>query len=368
VFLRKLASTAALLCSWQVLAQAAVQPISSAPVGGVTLTIKGDSDTIVAVPLAASTEFTGKVSGVISGPAGFFSIKVAVVTNWTTDGFADFWYVRFTSGARRGMYYTIAANTTSQLKLETAGDDLSGVVVGDAFQVVRHWTLGTLFPPANSVPPVDPDEARTNPLAASTDLTSAGRKSEILLPDTETAGINLPVASRYFFTMANGWVADKTGYPASDNVILPPDSYLIVRQPASVAADVTWMFLGQVVTSAVTVPLATQASMKQDNYIGLIRPVAIRLADAGLETGFVDSVGLAGFQRRDTLLVFDNSVASHQKSASKSYFRRGGIWFSDATGHPVADNELLQPGSGFVIRKHLRPGASTAWWTNTVAY
>jgi hypothetical protein len=37
-------------------------------------------------------------------------------------------------------------------------------------------------------------------------------------------------------------------------------------------------------------------------------------------------------------------------------------------GQPVADNELIAPGSGLVIRKYRNAGATTARWTNLPGY
>jgi uncharacterized protein (TIGR02597 family) len=335
------------------------QIAGSDAVGGVNLTIKGGSDSVLAMPLARSAAFSGKVSARAPAGTNAFTVNVAVATDWTVDQFKALYYVRFTSGVRNGMYYTITANTASQLKLDTAGDDLIGVAVNDTFQVLPHWTLGTLFPPTATGP-------SGNPLTASTDLTPAGRKSEILFPNMTAAGINLPIGSRYFFTSA-GWVADKAGNPVADDTILPPDCLFIVRQPVGVA-DVPWLVLGQAVTANVVVPLATRAGGKQDNPVGLIRPLPVRLIDAGLQSGFVDSLGIAGFQRRDVLLVFDNSVASYNKSASKSYIRVGGSWFADGKGQPVANDDLLVPGAGIVIRKYKNASGASTRWTNVAGY
>lgn len=352
VFLAWLASLVAGTAAW-------AQPIASAPAGAVSLTIKGNSDTVLAVPLARRPVYSGRVLVALPGTPGF-SFRVVRTPAWTGDQFAGLFYVRFTSGVRAGMYYSILANAAAQLTIDPAGDTLAGVLPGDTFQIVPHWTLASLFPPAAA-------GSSANPLSASADLASANRRSEVLLPDNAGAGINLPPARRYFFTAA-GWVADAAGHPAADDTILAPDTFFIVRQPAVLSADAAWVATGNVVTTNVVIPLATQAAGKQDNFVGLIRPVDARLADSGLQTGFVESPGKAGFQRRDTLLVFDNATAGHNKSAARSYFRVAGTWYSDARGNPVADGDRLEAGSGFVIRKASQPSGATAWWTNSPNY
>jgi uncharacterized protein (TIGR02597 family) len=110
------------------------------------------------------------------------------------------------------------------------------------------------------------------------------------------------------------------------------------------------------------------AAGQQDNYVGLARALDVRLADSGLESGFVDSVGLASFQRRDILLLFDNTKAAISKAPAKMLFRYNGTWHQAAAGNPVADNELLLAGSGFVVRKYKQAGSTSAIWANNPSY
>lgn len=334
--------------------------VSSAAVGGVQLTIKGRSDTPVTPSLLPGIEFAGRVGEVFEVGADELSLQAVGPVNWGADQFAGLYYLRFTSGDRSGMYYTIIANDSSRITLRSDGDELSGVAAGDTFHIVRHWTLDLLFPPAET-------GTAANPLTTSVDFSGAGRRSEILLPDAVASGINLPPAARYFLTSA-GWVADVPGYPAAGGTVLAPDSWFIIRQPEAVGQDAEWTVLGEVLAAAVLIPLTSRPEGKQDNPVGLMRPVPVRLADAGLETGFEESLGLAGFQKRDSLLVFDFSGPGFNKAAAKSYIRVNGRWVSESLGQPVADNEMLPAGAGLMIRKARNSLATTAWWKNLPDY
>jgi uncharacterized protein (TIGR02597 family) len=335
------------------------QTVATDPVGAVRLTIKGNSDTIVAVPLTVMPNYSGAVASTAAGSGSAFNLNVSGTSGWTTNQFANLYYVRMTSGAKNGMYYTITANTAGQVTVDAAGDDLSGIAANDTFKILKYWTLGTLFPPASA-------GTATNPLTASTGLAAFQRKSQILVPNNVSAGINLSPAATYFFTTADGWVAADTGNPSATDTILWPDTYFIVRQPASITSDVSWTTVGSVVMSKLSTPLSTQPAAAQDNYLGLPRPVDIRVADAGLESGFTDSLGLAAFQRRDVLFIFDNTTAGFNKAPTKTLFRYNGTWYQATAGNPVANDELLLAGSGFVVRKYQSP--SSTMWANNAPY
>lgn len=341
-----------------VLAAASLQAQTAAtdPVGAVAITLKGASDTVVAVPLTPAPTYSGLVASASAGAGNAYNISVSGTPGWTNGQFSGLFYVRVTSGTKAGMYYTVTGNTPTQLTLDSAGDNLAGLVAGDSFKVFRYWTLGTLFPPASA-------GTAANPLTPSTGTASFQRRSVLLLPDNASNGINLSAAGAYFFTSANGWVSAATGNPAANDTVLWPDSYFIVRQPSDVA-DASWVCVGNVATSRLMSPLRAAEATQQDNFVGLARPVDVRLADLGLETAFVESTGLASFQRKDLLLTFDNSVSAVNKAPTGSYFRFSGNWYSTANGTPLANDDVLKAGAGFIIRKAQNPVGSALWANN----
>ena len=88
---------------------AAAEAVSAA-VGYVDIGLLRDSDSVVAVPLVTSAEFSGQVASVTAGQGGQFSIGVSGVAAFAADQFKQFYYVRFLSGARRGFYCTVVGN------------------------------------------------------------------------------------------------------------------------------------------------------------------------------------------------------------------------------------------------------------------
>lgn len=335
------------------------QTAATDPVGAVAITLKGASDTVVAVPLTPAPAYSGLVASASAGAGNAYNISVSGTPGWTNGQFSGLFYVRVTSGTKAGMYYTVTGNTPTQLTIDSAGDNLAGLVAGDSFKVFRYWTLGTLFPPASA-------GTAANPLTPSLGTLSSQRRSQILLPNNAAVGINISPAGSYYFTTSGGW-ASATGN-AADDVVLWPDSYFIVRQPATVTADVSWVNVGSVVASKLALPLSTTNTGQQDNFLGLTRPIDIRLADLGLETGFVESLGTLSSQRRDLLLVFNNELAAFNKAPSQSYFRFNGNWLSVASGTPIANDVILKAGSGFMVRKYQTDDGAARLWVNNPTY
>jgi len=287
------------------------QSVATDPVGAVSITIKGNSDTIVAVPLTTMPNYSGTVASAAAGSGTAFNLNVSGTTGWTTNQFANLYYVRMTSGAKNGMYYTITANTAGQVTVDTAGDDLSGIAASDSFKILKYWTLGTLFPPASAGTPA-------NPLTASASTSPLARRTQILISDPNAVGINASAAASYYFTSSNWYVAGTN--QVSNDVILYPDNPFTIRQPSTVTSDVSWSSVGSVVLGSLSMPLLTQPAKSQDNAIALLRPVDMKLSELGLESAFTQSASTSPLARRDQLFVFDNSVAGINKSAAKVLF------------------------------------------------
>ncbi len=346
-------------CSAFIASSLRAQSVMTDPVGVVNLTIKGNSDTLLAVPLTLVPSYTGKVSATASGGTDLYNLTAAGTPGWSADQFAGFYYVRFTSGAKNGMYYTITANTSGQLTLHTAGDDLSGVAANDTFKVFKYWTLGTLFPPASA-------GTAANPLTASASSSPLARRSEILVVNPNAPGINASAAATYYFTAA-GWYAAGSNQVAND-VVLYPDNPFTVRQSASLTADVVWSSTGAVALSSLALPLLTQATGFQDNAIALVRPVDLKLSELGLDAVFTQSANTSPLARRDELLVFDNTVAGLNKSAAKVYYRTSNSWRRAGADAVVADADVLRAGDAFMIRKYQSGTGATVVWTNIPTY
>ncbi|QYM77955.1 TIGR02597 family protein [Horticoccus luteus] len=328
--------------------------VASAPVGYVNITLLRASDTIVAVPLAAGIAYSGRITSILPSAGGQFIVKVSGAPAFASDQFKQFYYLRIGTGARHGAYFTIVANTADTLTLDSEGNDYSALAVGDTIKIRRYWTLGTLFPVAESNTPL-------NPLAASPGPLGPQRRSQIILFDHGYEGINLPAAGVYYFTSA-GWYQAVTGNPRADDIVLHPDSSFIIRQPAVIAQDTVWAVAGSVVEEDERIPLFTSSSGPQDNVVALNRPFDTALSASGLDASFVASASTFPNDRRDQLLVFDNTVRAFNKTPVATYYRVGRDWIKAAPGNPTANDTVLNATTGLVIRKFRdATSASTEW-------
>jgi len=346
---------AGLACVCTASAQSTSGTATTNPVGYITVNCPAGSDTILSVPFHQSPAFVAPLSAApsISGSTATLDFSATGVS-WTANQFAGSYYVRFTAGTKIGSYYTVTANTSNTLTIALNGDTLSAVASGDGVKLIAYWTLDTLFPPATQTTVV-----------ASAGTLGFQRKTELLFPDLLSQGINL-APNRKFYLNGTTWTS-ATGTPAAGSTIILPDSYFILRHPSTVSAT-TFSPAGTVEISQVVSPLFTQTSGQQDNFVALTRPVPVALKDSGLASSFVASAGNLGFQRRDELLVFDNTIIGINKAPSAKYYMVGTSWIN-ASGATNADNDLVfQPGTGVIVRKYQNASSTTAFWQNTPTY
>lgn len=215
------------------------QPIETAALGAVVIKLKDSNlDTKVTIPSLLPEAFiSGSIAVISSSAPGVYNIGLGSGF-LPRDYYSDFYYIKFTSGAKKGLYYTITANTESQFTIDSSGDDLTKLKSGDTFRVCKYWTLNTLFPYALA-------GSDRNPLIASTGHLGHQRGSQIILPPINSGGVNLAPAEIYYFTDA-GWVQSIKGTPVSNDVIVYPDSYLIARQPPNVTSEIKMCITGHV--------------------------------------------------------------------------------------------------------------------------
>jgi uncharacterized protein (TIGR02597 family) len=258
------------------------------------------------------------------------------------------YYVRFTSGAAEGRIYAVTANDSNSVSLNLGSDTLAGVTANDSLSIEPYWTLGTIFPNGNGV---------------NISATTGNRNTEVLAPDRTSSGINLSSAATYFFN-SGAWKQFGVGGIHNDDIV-QPNSSLVVRH--NVSTSTSARVAGVVVASKLTFALRTQTTDRQDNAIGLIRPVALSLNNSGLiASGAFQASPLPG-NRTDELLVFDNSVASRNKSAAAVYYYWTNAWRQVGLGSTdVGASPVLVPGGGFIIRKATN-GVSPVW-TNAPNY
>jgi uncharacterized protein (TIGR02597 family) len=347
------AATAITLCLCLTGAQGLfAQSAETPPVGFNVVECLPQSDTICAVPFARPAVFQGVVLSNAAG-TGQITLTPEGEPNWTANAFQGFHFVRILSGAKAGMYYQVAANTNGTVTLDLAGDSATGFDAGVTFRIHPFWTLSTLFP-----------EGTQTTLVASTGTLANQRRSLLLLPNVNGVGTNIAPLETYY-VLSSGW--RKTTGEVSDDVILFPDSYFIIRHNhATITASTFFTPAGNVELNPVTSPLATRSGGQQDNFVSSGRPIPVKVKDLDLITSgaFLASTSTLNNGRRDLLMVFDNSIPGINKAPVKSYYYFSGTW-RRIGGTADDGDELIQPSQGLIIRKYQDASSATYLWTNT---
>lgn len=324
------------------------------PAGFVTLSMPGDSDTFISMPFVRPAI---SAPTVVSYSDNVLTLTLASGESWTSNQFvyvqgsqSNNYYARFASGALNGAMFPIIANDTNTLTLNLNGDTLAGVVANDLIYVEPYWTLNSIFPGGAGV--------NISP-------TAGNRNTEILIPDLTSAGINLSAATIYYFH-AGLWNEVGQGSIDHGDDIIQPNTYFVVRH--NVSTNTTLYACGNAIASDISIPLNIPAdsSSKQDNYIGLMRPVTLSLdASQLISSGaFVPSI-IPG-NRLDELLVFDNTVVGKNKSSSAIYYYWNNAWRKVGAGSSVVGSDnVFMPGTGVILRKGTN---APAVWTNNPSY
>jgi uncharacterized protein (TIGR02597 family) len=317
-------------------------------VGYVNGTYNPSSDSIVAPQLERPSELVASVSGV-SGAT--FQLSGVSLTpdqfKYVTGTQAKTYYALVTAGSLAGTYFTIESNTSSELVVQTDGLAPSSADV-TAIEVRPYWTIGSLFPASDA----------GVSFVASTSTTTAGRRTQILIPDNINVGVNRSPSKILFFNPTlQDWVASTaTNVRAGDTSIVPPNTYVILRNTGGTPPTLNHTVTGSVNTKSAAVYLATRNTGANDNYCTISRPADTKLSEMGfIDSSFVQSTSKTTAGRRDTLLVIDKTGSGINRSPSKVYFKFGGAWY-DTSATATAVDPLIPAGSAMVIRKYQSDG------------
>ncbi len=349
-------------------APALAQSIVSEPLGFNKIPCPASSDTIVGVPFRPNGSQQGALAAAPDTTTipGSAILSVAGSPGFTVDDFADSHYVKFTSGAMDGRHYPVTANTADTLTVDLNGDDLSAAAADDGILVAEYWTLDLLFPPAQATPdPLTTGHA----IVASINTLASGRRTEVLLPDQVSIGANL-APNQIFYIYSGAW--RKVSKPSTENhgpTPLLPDTYFIVRHTVNVTAGTTYKCAGEVELGVLAIPLSTQTTVTQDNFVAIPRPIDVTLTDLELVApAFVASTSHLGSGRKDQLLVFNNELQARNKAASASYYYYAGDWYKVGTQGVTFNDAVIPAGAGFMVRKAKTADGATVFWNNPASY
>ena len=391
MFLRH--STAAVLGCLAVMGVAAsvarAQNVTTDPVGAITITLKGSSDTNVSLPfhrpVALETQVQSMTGNVISisASANITASQFVYVKNSQPNTY----YVQFTTGGRAGMYYTVTANDQTSITIDNNGDsNLSNVVgSGNTFRVIPYWTLNTLFPSGQGI------NQSSSPSANQRNSSILFMPNNVPGVASTTSGINLVSAVSFYYYNGSAGTPPNNGpgwRKASDNTfailndtIIYPDTFFTVHN--AIPGDTTLTVVGAVPMSAYTTPITVLAANKpQDIFVGINAPVPVSLSASNLSTSgaFLASSSPAANQRNDTLLVFNTGLTGFNHVPANTYY-----YYSGAAGTPpnngpgwrlagdnsftIQDNLVFfQPGQAYIIRKKAVSSPQTFIWSFTPSY
>ena len=344
---------------------------TTAPTGFTSVSALANSDTLYSVPLTRASEFSGTVQSVSSSV-----ITVTGSPGWTNNQFVyvsgtqpKTYYVLVGGGGssnpKEGHTFTIDANGSNTLTVDTTVEDLTGITANTEVTIIPYWTLGTVLPASKS-----------GVYFTATTL-STSLKTEILVPDNNANGLNLPVTT-YFFsnnvdgTTGNvGWRIVGDNFTSHDDDPLLPDSYFNIRNIHG-SPTRTFRGFGHVLTDKFATALQTLNSGAQDNAVSMIRPIGVTLNQTGLSPADGSFVGTTvPSQIKDTLLIFNNAQVKHNKKPSAIYFYFSGTptgWKKKGAGTADHGNDVIPAGSAIVIRKAQTATGATVFWTNPPTY
>lgn len=323
---------------------------SAETVGYIKVDHPANTDIYVSIPFTPDAEDSFTVTNVVGGTG------LDVAGPLTAGQFDGLFYVRMTSGAAKGQWSTISTNTTTRFNLATTGF-LATVVNGDTFDVFSHHTLATIFP--------DGFEGVT--FNASTSI--AQRLTEVLIPST-AAGINKSASDTYYFREVGGEGAwrrfGSSPTVVFDDVIIPPQSYFILRN--NTATAMTFYALGDVHVGALVSRLPVQTVQSDTaQTAGNAAPTTLGSLQLGGTSAFETSVDDTTGGRRDQLLLFSNTTTGINKSPSATYYYLNGAWRKVGSSSLLSfDADVVPAGGALLIRKHQAVAAGTVDWTQSL--
>jgi uncharacterized protein (TIGR02597 family) len=311
------------------------------PVGRIKLSVVGATDgasyaySFRALSLTRAIQYQGSAETI-----GATTITDSQAT-WTTDQFNGpngAHYIEITSGSATGLTYDIQA-TNPETQTLTLNQNLpAGLTVPIKFKIRKHWTIGSVFGPANE---------------------SGLGGGNVTTADQVLIFNGVGYDTYYYQTSGIGGVGwRKAGDAVTDaagSVLYPEDGLLIKRKHAG---DVKVPLLGVVKSGQTTIPI-----LAGTNLVGNVYAAPLTLADSGLYTGD-PATGMAGgnVTTADQLLLWNGigyDTYFYQTSGiGGTGWRKAGDAVSNASAAviPVGTSMILKrkaaTGFNWVIPQH----------------
>jgi uncharacterized protein (TIGR02597 family) len=347
------------------------------PVGYYTLSIQGASDNVMSLPMVRDAVFSGVVdNGVNAFTAnGFDALAGTASPAWTANQWAyaqgtqsQTYYVEFTSGALKGLYYKITANGAGSITLDTEGDSLlnhplpgnltAALADGDSFKIRSYWRVKDVLQ-NGAVPVIDawPDADTV--------------RDEVLFLNYTAVGQNkAPNLSIHFDTTLGGWRAFGDDVQDYGDFTFRPNEAFIIRRRNVAAVNLTNLG-GVLMNSSISFVPGGNGTKGNDIYISIARPAAVSLDQSGLRLAdqtkslIKDSPNPDSIE--DQLLAFGSGTGFNRAPNATYYYLAGAGWrmFPDDVTN-VGATAMLEPGKSYIIRK--KANSVGRDWVNPANY
>ena len=338
------------------------------PVGYYTLTIQGGSDNVMSLPMVRDAVFSGTVSGGITA-TGFTALAGTQSPGWTASQFKyaapaqpQTFYVEFTSGQLKGLYYKIDDNGTNTVSLDTEGDSLldhdfptvanQALAVGDSFKIRPYWRVKDVLEVSGA--PV---------IEGSPDIET--QKDQVLFPNYTAVAVNkAPSLILYYDLGQGGWRRSTDETTDWGNHVIRPNEAFIVRRRNATSVPLTNLG-GVLVNTAISfVPGASQTS-GNDTYISIARPAPVSLDDSGLSALVKPSPDIESIE--DQVFAFGSTPGMNRAPSERYFYLQGAGWrkFPDDVTN-VGQTVKLEPGKAYILRKKSTNVGGD--WINTPNY
>lgn len=329
------------------------------PVSGyLKIECRGGADTRVSAPFHRVAAWSGPLTiapQAGSGGAVLLSVTLPVEIGVGAFSATPHWVLCREPSSTAGRHFRVTAHHGSSLDVEGSVADWTGIAAGARIEVIPSWTLDSLFPPGQQ-----------STFHLSTGRLAPERGSELLLFNEVGRGTKLAPSRRFFIT-ATGWTS-ADGFVAAGETTIAPGQAFLIRHPAG-AATTEFVVSEQVYGDVVRLGLRVSGGRGQDTTLAPPRPVKVALGTLDLGPGFFEeSASTDPADRKDELLVFDNTAPGINKLPSAVFFRTGGQWIRDTAGFPTANLVTLELSTGLVIRKASGVMDVTVQWPHAAPY
>ncbi len=313
--------------------------------GSYAVQCPADSDTYIGILPTRMPAFTGEVDGMTLSSR---KISARGEPKWEADKFVyqkgvqtNHYYLKFTSGELEGAWFDIFANDSYSVQISIGEAEFRKISVGDAFQIIPHWTMATLFPDGGG-------------FAKATSMIGATLIRKQTEFDSENGSVypigkNKAFLSTYYFKKSSssaGWKTTRNA--AADDSVVEPNTGLKIIQPDSGTVAIVSGVIPLCASSFELFVAEDTGSQVQSQDIMLAIPSAVDIKLSDLTDALVGTGAFAassGFVPTDILRVYDNSKTGKNVSATKSFYfkKSSGRWVDMGDYKADVEGFLLKP-------------------------